>query len=117
MNIYGKFKVTFSTAFVNHSYYIECDNALGGGWNYSKLCHIVVGWVQTSMENAEGSLTCIYFSSLYIMFAGLATAAGCQLVASCDIAVAAENAQFATPGYECRHISLQHIFHLLVTHA
>lgn len=29
---------------------------------------------------------------------GLATAAGCQLVASCDIAVASDKAQFATPG-------------------
>ena len=29
---------------------------------------------------------------------GLATAAGCQLVASCDLAVAAEDAGFATPG-------------------
>ena len=29
---------------------------------------------------------------------GLATAAGCQLVASCDIAVATDNSKFATPG-------------------
>lgn len=29
---------------------------------------------------------------------GVATAAGCQLVASCDLAVAASTAQFATPG-------------------
>ena len=29
---------------------------------------------------------------------GLATAAGCQLVATCDLAVAAESAAFATPG-------------------
>ena len=29
---------------------------------------------------------------------GLATAAGCQLVATCDLAVAAESASFATPG-------------------
>jgi enoyl-CoA hydratase/carnithine racemase len=29
---------------------------------------------------------------------GIATAAGCQLVATCDLAVAAEEAQFATPG-------------------
>ena len=29
---------------------------------------------------------------------GVATAAGCQLVASCDLAIAAESAQFATPG-------------------
>ena len=30
--------------------------------------------------------------------AGVATAAGCQLVATCDLAVASENACFATPG-------------------
>jgi enoyl-CoA hydratase/carnithine racemase len=29
---------------------------------------------------------------------GMATAAGCQLVASCDLALAAESAKFATPG-------------------
>ncbi|MCS7025753.1 MAG: enoyl-CoA hydratase [Bryobacteraceae bacterium] len=29
---------------------------------------------------------------------GVATAAGCQLVASCDLAIASENAWFATPG-------------------
>jgi enoyl-CoA hydratase/carnithine racemase len=29
---------------------------------------------------------------------GIATAAGCQLVASCDLALAADNAKFATPG-------------------
>ncbi|MBM3616839.1 MAG: enoyl-CoA hydratase, partial [Alphaproteobacteria bacterium] len=34
---------------------------------------------------------------------GIATAAGCQLVASCDLAVAAANAQFSTPGV---HIGL-----------
>ena len=31
---------------------------------------------------------------------GLATAAGCQLVASCDMAVASEDATFATPGVQ-----------------
>jgi enoyl-CoA hydratase/carnithine racemase len=29
---------------------------------------------------------------------GIATAAGCQLVATCDLAIAAEEAEFATPG-------------------
>ena len=29
---------------------------------------------------------------------GMATAAGCQLVATCDLAIAAEEARFATPG-------------------
>ena len=31
---------------------------------------------------------------------GLATAAGCQLVATCDLAVAADTASFATPGVQ-----------------
>ncbi|MGY3453111.1 enoyl-CoA hydratase [Bradyrhizobium sp. USDA 4353] len=31
---------------------------------------------------------------------GIATAAGCQLVASCDLAVASERASFATPGVD-----------------
>jgi enoyl-CoA hydratase/carnithine racemase len=31
---------------------------------------------------------------------GIATAAGCQLVATCDLAAAAENARFATPGVD-----------------
>lgn len=31
---------------------------------------------------------------------GVATAAGCQLVASCDLAVAADTARFATPGVD-----------------
>src|SRR5919201_2855262 len=31
-------------------------------------------------------------------FHGIATAAGCQLVAACDLAVAADSARFATPG-------------------
>lgn len=34
---------------------------------------------------------------------GIATAAGCQLVASCDLAIAGEEAQFSTPGV---HIGL-----------
>ncbi|MFT4784605.1 MAG: enoyl-CoA hydratase/carnithine racemase [Paracoccaceae bacterium] len=34
---------------------------------------------------------------------GVATAAGCQLVASCDLAIAAQTAQFSTPGV---HIGL-----------
>jgi len=31
---------------------------------------------------------------------GMATAAGCQLVATCDLAIAVESAQFATPGVQ-----------------
>ena len=41
------------------------------------------------MRNPKPVIACVH---------GIATAAGCQLVASCDLAVAAESARFATPG-------------------
>lgn len=58
---------------------------------------------------------------------GLATAAGCQLVASCDLAVASEEAAFATPGVNiglfcttpgvalARVVHLRHALKLLLT--
>ena len=58
---------------------------------------------------------------------GLATAAGCQLVASCDLAVAAESATFAVSGIDVglfcstpavalsRNLSPKHAFDMLVT--
>ncbi len=58
---------------------------------------------------------------------GLATAAGCQLVAACDLAVAVDTAQFATSGIRVglfcstpavavsRNLSRKHAFELLVT--
>lgn len=58
---------------------------------------------------------------------GLATAAGCQLVAACDLAVAAESAQFATSGIRyglfcstpsvavSRNLSRKHAFEMLIT--
>jgi len=45
-------------------------------------------------------VTCQVVSRWSMSVVGLATAAGCQLVASCDIAVASEKATFATPGCE-----------------
>jgi enoyl-CoA hydratase/carnithine racemase len=38
------------------------------------------------------------YRELFAAVQGLATAAGCQLVCSCDLAVASERAAFATPG-------------------
>lgn len=61
--------------------------------------------------------------------AGVATAAGCQLVASCDLAVAAEGASFATPGVHIglfcstpmvalsRNLSRKHAMEMLLTGA
>ncbi len=58
---------------------------------------------------------------------GAATAAGCQLVATCDLSVASENAQFATPGVKiglfcttpmvalCRAIGRKRAMEMLLT--
>ncbi|MBB4001113.1 enoyl-CoA hydratase [Aurantimonas endophytica] len=58
---------------------------------------------------------------------GLATAAGCQLVASCDLAIASEEAQFCTPGVNIglfcstpmvalsRNLSPKHAMEMLLT--
>ncbi|GGK19801.1 enoyl-CoA hydratase [Salinarimonas ramus] len=58
---------------------------------------------------------------------GVATAAGCQLVATCDLAVAGENARFATPGVHIglfcstpmvalsRNLSRKHAMEMLLT--
>lgn len=58
---------------------------------------------------------------------GIATAAGCQLVASCDLAVAADTAQFSTPGIHIglfcstpmvalsRNVSNKHAMEMLLT--
>ncbi len=58
---------------------------------------------------------------------GIATAAGCQLVASCDLAIAADTAQFSTPGVHIglfcstpmvalsRNVSAKHAMEMLLT--
>ncbi|PKQ06331.1 MAG: enoyl-CoA hydratase [Alphaproteobacteria bacterium HGW-Alphaproteobacteria-11] len=58
---------------------------------------------------------------------GIATAAGCQLVASCDLAVAADHAKFATPGVNIglfcstpmvalsRNVARKHAMEMLLT--
>lgn len=58
---------------------------------------------------------------------GVATAAGCQLVASCDLAIAADDAHFATPGVNIglfcstpmvalsRNVSRKHAMEMLLT--
>jgi enoyl-CoA hydratase/carnithine racemase len=60
---------------------------------------------EETMTNCAGLMTAIVRCPKPVIaeIAGVATAAGCQLVASCDLAVAAEGASFATPGV---HIGL-----------
>jgi len=59
--------------------------------------------------------------------AGLASAAGCQLVASCDLAIAADTARFCTPGVNiglfcstpmvalARNVASKHAMEMLLT--
>jgi enoyl-CoA hydratase/carnithine racemase len=51
-------------------------------------------WQCTEMMNTIQAIPQVVIARVH----GLATAAGCQLVASCDLAVAADSAGFATPG-------------------
>ena len=59
---------------------------------------------------------------------GIATAAGCQLVASCDLAFAADTAKFSTPGVHiglfcstpngrpvAQHVANKHAMEMLLT--
>ena len=88
----------------------------------------------------EESYTCIFAECTEVMEAirllpqpviaqvqGLATAAGCQLVATCDLAVASEDAGFCTPGVQIglfcstpavalsRAVSPKHAMEMLLT--
>lgn len=57
-------------------------------------------WVATLMADCAAVMTGIVGLRAPVIAAveGLATAAGCQLVASCDLAVAGADAHFCTPG-------------------
>ena len=59
-----------------------------------------LAFYRTAMETCSGVMQAVLKSPKPIIAAvqGTATAAGCQLVATCDLAVAADEAQFATPG-------------------
>lgn len=59
-----------------------------------------LAFYRTAMDTCSGVMQAILRSPKPFIAAvqGTATAAGCQLVATCDLAVAADGAQFATPG-------------------
>lgn len=59
-----------------------------------------LAFFETTMERCSGMMQAIVACPKPVIAAvqGTATAAGCQLVATCDLAVAAENAEFCTPG-------------------
>ncbi|MEE8309805.1 MAG: enoyl-CoA hydratase [Hyphomicrobium sp.] len=59
-----------------------------------------LAFFETTMERCSRMMQAIVACPKPVIAAvqGTATAAGCQLVATCDLAVAAENAEFCTPG-------------------
>lgn len=70
------------------------------GHDLNEILHGTDAEVAAVFDHCEDAMTAIR-SARQIVIAevnGLATAAGCQLVATCDLALAATTAQFATPG-------------------
>jgi enoyl-CoA hydratase/carnithine racemase len=66
----------------------------GGKTYFSKVMSICSGVMQGILNSPKPVIAEV---------TGVATAAGCQLVATCDLAIAADTAQFSTPGV---HIGL-----------
>jgi enoyl-CoA hydratase/carnithine racemase len=58
---------------------------------FRQLFEKCAGMMQRVVHQPQPVIACVQ---------GIATAAGCQLVASCDLVVASENAAFATPGVQ-----------------
>lgn len=86
---------------------------------------------ETTMQTCAKLMTAIVRLPKPVIaeIAGVATAAGCQLVASCDLAVASQKATFATPGVHIglfcstpmvaltRNLSRKHAMEMLLTGA
>jgi len=67
------------------------SDADGGRAYFAKLMHACSAMMQAIVHLPKPVVAAVQ---------GIATAAGCQLVASCDLAVASEAASFATPGVD-----------------
>jgi enoyl-CoA hydratase/carnithine racemase len=77
-----------------------CGPAFSAGHDLSEMIGRDVGFYQRLFDACTELMECIHRlpQPVIAKVGGIATAAGCQLVAACDLAVAAEGAQFATPG-------------------
>ncbi len=94
------------------------DTADGGREYFTKVMETCSGVMQSIVNNPKPVIAEV---------AGIATAAGCQLVASCDLAYAAETAKFSTPGVHIglfcstpmvalsRNVSNKHAMEMLLT--
>ncbi len=87
--------------------------AFSSGHDLRQILHQPIEAVETLFQSCRDVMATLHRMPQIIIaqVAGIATAAGCQLVAASDLAVAAESARFATPGvrigYFCGSPSVQ----------
>jgi enoyl-CoA hydratase/carnithine racemase len=74
--------------------------AFSAGHDLSEMIGRDVGFYQRLFDACTELMECIHRlpQPVIAKVRGIATAAGCQLVAACDLAVASDGARFATPG-------------------
>jgi len=90
----------------------------GGRSFFARLCELCSTMMMSVVQLPQPVIACVQ---------GAASAAGCQLVASCDLAVAAADATFATPGVDIglfctspmvalsRNVAPKHAMEMLLT--
>ena len=94
------------------------SDADGGRAYFKQIMTVCSGMMQQIVNLPQPVIACVQ---------GVASAAGCQLVASCDLAVAAAAREFATPGVDIglfcstpmvalsRNVSRKHAMEMLLT--
>lgn len=94
------------------------SDADGGRAYFKQIMTVCSGMMQQIVNLPQPVIACVQ---------GVASAAGCQLVASCDLAVASASAKFATPGVDIglfcstpmvalsRNVSRKHAMEMLLT--
>jgi enoyl-CoA hydratase/carnithine racemase len=94
------------------------SDADGGRAYFKQIMTVCSGMMQQIVTLPQPVIACVQ---------GVASAAGCQLVASCDLAVASSSAKFATPGVDIglfcstpmvalsRNVSRKHAMEMLLT--
>lgn len=94
------------------------SDADGGRAYFKQIMTVCSGMMQQIVNLPQPVVACVQ---------GVASAAGCQLVASCDLAIASSAAKFATPGVDIglfcstpmvalsRNVSRKHAMEMLLT--
>jgi enoyl-CoA hydratase/carnithine racemase len=94
------------------------SDADGGRAYFKQIMTVCSGMMQQIVNLPQPVIACVQ---------GAASAAGCQLVASCDLAIASSSAKFATPGVDIglfcstpmvalsRNVSRKHAMEMLLT--